>query len=246
MSDPPRGAPARRETHVRLWPAPSPHILPSGIRSVAARFAYEDVPPWEAPDLGIPLPLELEDAVARRRAEYLTGRWCARAAVRSLLPEFQGQIGSRSRAPAWPPGIVGSITHTGAFACAAVAPARDAAGLGIDSETLGTAETIAAIRELAGAPGEGRPHPEMADDLHYTLLFSAKESVFKCLFPVARRMFWYQDARVALCPANGTFRATLLVDLGPDLPRSRTFDGTYRVAGRVVHTAVVLSRTSFR
>jgi 4'-phosphopantetheinyl transferase EntD len=40
------------------------------------------------------------------------------------------------RTPVWPDGVVGSITHTGDFAAAAVAWAADIAGLGIDSEQV--------------------------------------------------------------------------------------------------------------
>ena len=41
---------------------------------------------------------------------------------------------AEDRAPIWPDRVVGSITHTGDFAAAAVAWAADIAGLGIDSE----------------------------------------------------------------------------------------------------------------
>lgn len=220
-----------------------PHVLPQQARSVAACFTHP-IPPSIARALDVVLPREIERAVPKRRAEYLAGRWCARRAVRALLPHFAGQIAHRDRAPAWPAGIHGSITHSGRFACAAVISSRDALGVGIDSEEVGGAERIAAIRELACAEAEQDRAPELPEALHYTLIFSAKESLFKCLFPAVGRMFWYEDARVTLCPTTATFRATLLVDLSTELRRGNVFDGTYRVADRLVHTALIRLRGS--
>lgn len=226
-------------TAAPLSPALPPHALPAEVRSVAAFFAHDPVPAGVATELGVVLPPELDGAVPRRRAEYLAGRWCARAAVRALVPGFTGQIGSHGRAPRWPPGIVGSITHSGGFACAAVACASDVLGVGIDSETIGDPERIAAIREAATVPAERRPDPSWGEGLYYTLMFSAKESLFKCLYPATGRMFWCHEARITLGSDTGRFRATLLVDLSAELHRGRTFEGTYRAAGPLVHTALI-------
>jgi 4'-phosphopantetheinyl transferase EntD len=46
------------------------------------------------------------------------------------------------------------------------------------------------------------------------VLFSAKESVYKAWFPLARRWLDFTEADVTIDPAGGTFRARLLVD-GP-------------------------------
>ena len=46
------------------------------------------------------------------------------------------------------------------------------------------------------------------------LLFSAKESVYKAWFPLARRWLGFEDAVVMIDPSAGTFQARLLV-VGP-------------------------------
>ena len=46
------------------------------------------------------------------------------------------------------------------------------------------------------------------------VLFSAKESVYKAWFPLARRWLGFDEADVTIDPADGTFRARLLVE-GP-------------------------------
>src|SRR5277367_2552834 len=77
----------------------------------------------DAPFAGISLPRELDRAVRARRTEFLAGRACARSALRKLADGRADDaipIGP-DRAPVWPAGIVGAITHAHGFAAAAVA-----------------------------------------------------------------------------------------------------------------------------
>ena len=105
---------------------------------------------------------------------------------------------AEDRAPVWPDGVVGSITHAGNFAAAAVAWAADIAALGIDSEQI---IDPAAARDIADVcmveepalfkAADGRSFCEFC-----TFVFSAKESVFKCLFPLTRKFFEFSDVRI--------------------------------------------------
>ena len=71
----------------------------------------------------IPLPASLTSSVDKRKTEYLAGRWCAREALRIL--GFDGIPGmGADRAPIWPGGTVGSITHSKGTAEVMVADAR--------------------------------------------------------------------------------------------------------------------------
>ena len=113
----------------------SPRVFPSfvaqhsvifdpGIVDLANELANRQVP---APILG---------ASRKRQVEFLAGRHCAREALRVCAPELaEMPIGSGShREPIWPPGIVGSITHTAQFASVAVASRSHARAIGIDCE----------------------------------------------------------------------------------------------------------------
>ena len=62
-------------------------------------------------------------AVTKRREEFAAGRNAARAALAGLGPPPCPLLRAGRRAPAWPQGIVGSITHCSGFCCAVVAPA---------------------------------------------------------------------------------------------------------------------------
>jgi enterobactin synthetase component D / holo-[acyl-carrier protein] synthase len=83
-------------------------------------------------------PEEEEAAVAaatpRRRKEFATTRAGARRTLARLgLPEVPIGRGAGG-CPAWPAGLVGSITHCAGYRAAARAPRRDVASLGIDAE----------------------------------------------------------------------------------------------------------------
>jgi 4'-phosphopantetheinyl transferase EntD len=156
----------------------------------------------------------IADAVESRRREFATGRACARAALARLgqppVPVLRGPGG----APRWPDGITGSITHCAGYRAAAVTLTRDVASLGIDAEPdeplpdhgmldlIASGEERARLRALAaGVPGTSWDR----------LLFSAKESVYKTWFPLARRWLGFESADVVIDAPGGTFTARLLV-----------------------------------
>ena len=77
-----------------------------------------------------------------------------------------------------------------------------------------------------------------------TVLFSAKESIYKCLFPGVRTYFGFEAAwleRVeAVGGAEGRFEARLTEALGADLPAGFVLRGRFDCLDEVVVTALVL------
>jgi 4'-phosphopantetheinyl transferase EntD len=176
-------------------------ILADGIVSVEA---FE-----EATDVEL-FPEELsvvQHAVQRRWREFATGRACAREAL-SLLAIGPVAIPSGPRGePIWPPGVVGSITHCRLYWACAVAQANGYRTIGIDAEprvplpsnVLGSIASPAEIQQLDDFP------PSLCTD---KLLFSAKEAVFKAIFPLTGVALRFHDANVRL-KSDGTFVARL-------------------------------------
>jgi len=157
-------------------------------------------------------------AVAKRRGEFATGRACARAALARLgFPPAPILPGPR-RAPQWPPGVAGSITHCDGYRAAAVALVRDVASVGVDAEPndalpAGVLDHISLAQERAWLPGLAGAAPGVSFD---RLLFCAKESVYKAWFPLTGRWLGFEQAEVTIEPEAGTFRAELL-EPGPVL-----------------------------
>src|ERR1700679_1440183 len=64
---------------------------------------------------GIACPPSVARAVRSRQAEFFFGRLAARSVLAALnAPPGEVSVGA-SREPVWPPGIVGSISHTHAI-----------------------------------------------------------------------------------------------------------------------------------
>jgi enterobactin synthetase component D len=219
----------------------APRILVHPVRQYAVRFDAARFSPDAVSALGIDLPPEVVRAVPKRRAEYLAGRICAREALQMLSPELAVDVRRLpSRAPSWPVGVTGSITHSGGFAWAAVAPCSHARALGVDTEAI-LSGNDRALAELVSTPRERADASMLFDErTSLTLLFSAKESVYKCLHPLVGTFFSFQHVRVSL--GARSFRAELLVDLGDAFAAGTLLEGKYELQPPFVHTAVVLLR----
>lgn len=155
-------------------------------------------------------------AVVKRQQEYSAGRLAARAALARLgldppPPVRRGP----DRAPGWPPGVVGAITHADGLALAAVAWRRDHGGLGIDLEHAGGVRRMA-IADRVADPAE-RAWIQHGPDPRRRLaaLFSAKEAVYKALYPRVGRYFGFGAVSGRFDAAAGAFDFTLCEPLGP-------------------------------
>lgn len=160
------------------------------------RYAYDEQA-YEALHRDLPVPERLRRAVLRRRIDFLAGRWCAQEALRDAgvatqAPLSIGEHGS----PVWPSGMVGSISHGQGWAMAAVASVDHVRALGLDIEEKLSAEVTGAIHREIARDDEIALLDERCIDREtgLTAIFSAKESLFKALYPQVRCYFDFRDA----------------------------------------------------
>ncbi len=166
--------------------------------------------------------------------DWVMGRRCARRAIAELGVDPRPVLTGERREPLWPAEVVGAITHTRGYAAAAVARATDVVAVGIDAEPdeplpAGVLERVSHPDErewVAAARDLGVAHPDR-------LLFSAKESVYKAWYPLARRWLGFEQARIHVEAGAGVFEAEILVD-GP----LSVVSGRYASVGGVLLTAV--------
>lgn len=144
----------------------------------------------------IPFPEFLDKAPVKRRAEYLAARYAAK-----LLLEDEGCDGdvgcSLSRAPIWPAGFCGSISHANNFAIASIVPCHAALALGIDIEMLGS-KSIVKAADIFTTPVEQAllASCNIVYETALLIAFSAKESLFKALYPEVRHSFGFKTSRI--------------------------------------------------
>lgn len=202
-------------------------------------------------ELGVPLaelhPHEAEvvcNAQPRRVLEFRAGRHCARSALGRLGVTAGALLPSAQRAPLWPPGIVGSISHTGDAArgwCgAAVARVDGVVGLGLDAELATPLEPE--LFRLVLLPDElafvnARNPAERG--LWAKLFFSAKEATYKCQFPSSHKFLEFNQVLVEFEPEAAVFSARLDCDAPPFRAGSR-FSGRFLQSDELLVTAVVL------
>jgi len=174
----------------------------------------------------------MASAAPRRLATFRGGRACARAALRELgSPDVAIPIGP-SGAPIWPPGFVGSITHTNEIAAAIVARSEQVRGLGLDLETeepFDDASMVSVVCRPEELIAERNP-PDPANLARGKLLFVVKEAAYKLYRPLSDSFLEFHDLSVSLDESAGAFRAELVNPQRPALTVARTITGVFAKA----------------
>lgn len=190
------------------------------------------------------LPEKLRTATPKRIAEFLAGRFCAVKAIQAFRPDWSGEVGMNSDgSPRWPEGLVGSITHTQGYAAAAVAPGGTWLSVGIDSEAMADADVLAAAKRVVMRNDERRlgarlPIPE---DQFILLAFSAKESIYKCLYPLVKRSLEFSTVILEdINIQNRSFTFNVPESIEPGLLSSSDAQGRFEFRAGRVHTGVEL------
>jgi 4'-phosphopantetheinyl transferase EntD len=214
----------------------SPLLCSLFTEGVAARVhhgiaAIDDLPVEEAQ--------LVSSSAAVRQADFAAGRLCARAALEALGERSGPLLSDAARAPRWPEGIVGSITHTDGFRGAVVARRAHFAGIGIDAESRRRVGeelwpqllTAAEIDRLRQQPVERQR--ELA-----TIIFSAKEAFYKCQYQLTATWLGFEGADVSL--DEDGFSLRLLIDVG-GLHANHTYRGRFAVLADVVVTGIAIA-----
>jgi enterobactin synthetase component D len=193
----------------------------------------------------IDLPQRLQRAVATRQLQYRAGRHCALEALRILTGGrvFEVPRCGEGGEPIWPEGFVGSVTHTAKFAAAAVALVDDAGAVGIDSEEIVSTESAQAIATVVASRAEIAVARAAVGDLciAQTLVFSAKEAIFKCLYPRVGRFFDFDDVVIrAVDATHREYVADVVRALSPRVPARMRLVGRFDVDACHVHTGIML------
>lgn len=181
-------------------------------------------------------------AAPQRMLEFRAGRHCARAAL-ARLGVAGPVLRAPDRSPIWPEGVVGSIAHTRsegrAFCGAVVARSSDVESLGLDVEFEAPLEHKLWKRILREREVEWISALPIAErGIFAMLVFSAKESVYKCQHGLSRTFLEFADVEIDLL-GQGEFAATLLRAAAPFSAGTR-FEGRYLRRSGLLATGVAL------
>ncbi len=148
-----------------------------------------------------------------RTQEFQLGRLCAYEAYYKLTgKELYSLPSGDNREPLWPADVVGSISHTHEWIAAAVARSNVVLGLGIDLEGMGRAKSD--LSRYITNEYDLSTHPDFSSEELLTIIFSAKESLYKALFPSVNKFFGFEAAAVTdIDSQNKSFTIRLLMPL---------------------------------
>lgn len=208
---------------------------PIGTAEMDPRAAGNALFPEEEP--------AVSGAVSKRRLEFTAGRACARRAMAAIGAPAAPIPQLADRAPQWPPGLVGSISHTESWCAAAVARISDGVvALGVDLEPF---EPIGPdLMEIICLPEEREfidGYPAVERGLLAKTIFSAKECAYKCQYPLSRTVLGFHAMRIILDLRQSSFLAVFQRDAGAAFAAGRTLPGRFLVDQGHVATAMVLT-----
>ncbi|MBE7216876.1 MAG: 4'-phosphopantetheinyl transferase superfamily protein [Caulobacteraceae bacterium] len=200
------------------------------------RFDPQRFAPSAFEDWNIQAPARIAGGDLGRQADFFYGRLAARRAGAAAGIVIENLPITASRAPAWPPGVIGSISHSEGVAVAAVMPAGDQRGFGIDVERVISTEVMREILPVVMGPGElaaimSNRHALSMEQLS-TIVFSLKEAFFKAVFRAVNYYFDFSAVRITKVDAEAfCVRLEVVQTLTEDLKEGEIFTGGYKLIG---------------
>lgn len=150
---------------------------------------------------------------AKRAITWARGRAAVRTALKKLGFEAPCQVAQGSGGePVWPAGVCGSITHCHPWSVAVAMRSSRRMSLGIDMENMDRISNLE-ISPLVCRSSEC-DWVLAGDDSHARLcmIFSAKEALYKSLYPCYRRYIDFTEAELSWCAGLSAFHAVLFTN----------------------------------
>lgn len=223
-----------------------PLVVEASIRSMLrGRFSVAAASPTLATDLLFPEEIAyISRAVEKRRAEFGTARVCARRALAELGVPPCSLVPNSDRSPRWPERVVGSISHNPHCCIVAVSNEPSVLGLGLDVESdealpPDTLPLICTPRERAWLASQA----EAERGRMSKILFSAKESIYKCQYPISKTVLEFSDVTLNVDLENDTFEIADIGRPGNSWVGFQAITGRFRRVGGLVLATAVLTGT---
>jgi len=189
----------------------------------------------------------VQRAVPKRQAEFIAGRVCARRLLSTLgYPDFM-LLSNQDRSPRWPQSVVGSISHTISYCAVAAVHIGDIVSIGLDVEQDPPLKPeliprICTPREMLRLKSQ----PIQEQGKLAKLIFSAKESAYKCQYMISKAFIGFQEAEIELDLNASTFEVSILKDLKPILPDRLFIRGRFVWRRSHVMCGTTLYRSDFQ
>lgn len=188
----------------------------------------------------------LRGAVPRRVMEFHAGRAAARRAMESLGVAVRPVPMAPDRAPLWPPGVTGSISHSATACVAVVGHSHTWAGIGVDLEEAIPLDPLL-VAEICTRAEQGwlGQQPQEERGLMAKLIFSAKEAVYKAQYPVTQTVFGFDALGILVNRDQSRFIARFRQAQGP-IAAGTIMSGGYAHAAGLLVTGVAVGHSALK
>lgn len=221
------------------WPFP---LAIHNIASCHCTFDKNNFADTDYVDSHITLPDSLQAAINKRKAEYLAGRLCAREALKKF--NYYGYpLSQEDKSPLWPITLCGSISHSQQIVAAIVSQRQDWQSLGLDIELLLDNQRST---KLLSTITNANEQQLIGDNLSLftTLAFSIKESLFKALYPLTHKRFYFEHAEIINWSKNGQITLKLLIDLSNEWKKDCEISGQFSLRGHYLWSLISIPNKS--
>ena len=179
----------------------------------------------------------IRNAVPKRRLEFMAGRLCAKQLLARFGIHNFPVLAGKDHEPLWPPGIVGSISHTERYCGVAIARRADVQSIGLDVERVcrlprDVCRQICTEQELAWVDSLPLDRQQMG----VALVFSAKECLYKCQHTMSGQWLEFHDVAISVNPDTKEFSARFATN--NSLGKEPCLGGKYFFHGGCVFTGM--------
>ena len=179
----------------------------------------------------------------KRRAEFILGRICAHGALSRFGLESEPILRiPETKEPCWPDSIWGSITHSAGFAAVAVGLKKEIKGVGIDLESFSRSVDFNIRRHVCVDSElewlESLPTKQANRALR--IIFSAKESIFKCIYPSTKKYLSFKDAAVSVNETEKNFSFIIFKSFPGIIQHNFPYHGRYSEIDKMLLTSLYI------
>lgn len=206
------------------------------------RFSVETYQDSLFDDYKIKCHKSLQNAVTKRRAEFLAGRYCAQR-VLTKMGYIDTEIGiGKHRNPLWPCGVAGAISHAKSLAISVAVNANAYLGVGVDVEEVVSEKVAEQLEDKIYTCQEKDIVQAVmgSSERSFTLAFSMKESFFKSAFESVGRYFDFNAVSIdAIDPEKRSVELVVTEDLSQSFHKGKRIEGQYiQVEGGMIATQI--------
>jgi enterobactin synthetase component D len=193
---------------------------------------------------GLSLAGDMLNASLKRRAEFLAGRYCAIQCYKFFDESRPDQPGvGLSREPVWKEGYQGAISHCDGLAIATITSDQNFT-LGIDVETWLTSTIASRIEKTVCNESEILLRGNTVTRSEFvTIMFSAKESLYKALFPIIKHYLGFNSCELVEADwGNQSLFFRMTYEDLPALLRNKEYRVDFECSTNHVETLALVKR----